>query len=82
MYDGVHKMWLTMIFDASKYSLILEGTNRSSQMRFSIQPEPRPEQHMRTVSIDEIMLVHVKMIRGAKPPLEHYFSPTKKEPNS
>ncbi len=46
-------------------------------MRFSIQPEPRPEQHMQTVSIDEIMSA-CENDPGAKPPLEYYFSPTKK----
>jgi hypothetical protein len=47
-------------------------------MRFSIQPEPRPEQNMRTVSIDEILAV-CEDSSERKPPLEHYFSPTKKE---
>lgn len=47
-------------------------------MRFSIQPEPRPEQNMRTVSIDEI-LIACENDQGEKPTLEHYFSPTKKE---
>ena len=47
-------------------------------MRFSIQPEPRPEQRMRTLSLDELVsiLVHEP---GEKPQLEQYFSPTKKE---
>ena len=47
-------------------------------MRFSIQPEPRPEQNMRTVTIDEIMTVCENDL-GEKPPLEHYFSPVKKD---
>lgn len=47
-------------------------------MRFSIQPEPRPEQNMRTVSIDEILLA-CENDPGIKPPLEHYFSPTRKD---
>jgi hypothetical protein len=48
------------------------------KMRFSIQPEPRPEQNMRTVTIDEIVSA-CENDPGAKPTLEHYFSPTKKE---
>lgn len=47
-------------------------------MRFSIQPEPRPEHKMRTVTIDEIVNA-CENDPGSKPPLEHYFSPTKKE---
>jgi len=47
-------------------------------MRFSIQPEPRPEQNMRTVSIDDIVSA-CAYDPGTKPTLEHYFSPTKKE---
>ncbi len=47
-------------------------------MRFSLQPEPRPEQKIRTVSIDEIQSI-CENDSGDKPPLEHYFSPTKKE---
>jgi len=46
-------------------------------MRFSIQPEPRQEQNMRTVTIDEIVSA-CESDPGAKPTLEHYFSPTKK----
>jgi hypothetical protein len=46
-------------------------------MRFSIQPEQRPEQKMRTVSIDEVLHA-CENTPGTKPPLEHYFSPTKK----
>ncbi|MEA3462197.1 MAG: hypothetical protein U9R49_09985 [Bacteroidota bacterium] len=47
-------------------------------MRFSIQPEPRPEQRMRTVTIDEIVEA-CENDPGKKPILEHYFSPTKKQ---
>jgi len=47
-------------------------------MRFSIQPEPRPEQNMRTVTLDEILTV-CESDPGTKPALEHYFSPSKKE---
>lgn len=47
-------------------------------MRFSIQPEPRPEHNMRTVSIDDIVSA-CAYDPGTKPTLEHYFSPTKKE---
>jgi len=47
-------------------------------MRFSLHPEPRPEQHMRTVSLDEILTV-CESDPGTKPALEHYFSPSKKE---
>lgn len=47
-------------------------------MRFSIQPEPRPEQIMRTVSIDEILNA-CAYDPDAKPLLENYFSPTKKD---
>ena len=47
-------------------------------MRFSIQPEPRPEQSMRTLSLDEILSLY-QHESGDKPQLEHYFSPTKKE---
>ena len=46
-------------------------------MRFSIQPEPRPEQRMRTLSIDEVQAI-CEYEAGVKPLLEHYFSPTKK----
>jgi len=47
-------------------------------MRFSIQPEQRPEQRLRTVSIDDV-LVACENASGTKPPLEHYFSPDKKD---
>jgi len=47
-------------------------------MRFSIQPEPRPEQNLQTVTIDEVLNI-CEQDTGRKPPLEYYFSPTKKE---
>ena len=47
-------------------------------MRFSIQPEPRPELRIRTVSIDEVLSLGEK-IEGERPQLEHYFSPTKRD---
>ena len=47
-------------------------------MRFSIQPEPRQEQHMRTLTIDEIVSVFERDQAG-KPILEHYFSPTREQ---
>ena len=46
-------------------------------MRFSIQPDQRPEQRMQTVSIEEVVRA-CENAPGGKPPLEHYFSPTKK----
>ena len=46
-------------------------------MRFSLQPEPRPEHRLRTVSIDEIVSL-CSMEEEHTPLLEHYFSPTKK----
>jgi hypothetical protein len=47
-------------------------------MRFSLQPEPRPEHRLRTVSIDEIVSL-ISQEEKHSPLLEHYFSPTKKE---
>ena len=47
-------------------------------MRFSLQPEQRPEQRMRTVSIDEILSLGESLPED-RPALEHYFSPTRKE---
>lgn len=47
-------------------------------MRFSLQPEPRPEQSLRTVTLDEIMEA-CEFVAGEKPTLEHYFSPPKKQ---
>lgn len=47
-------------------------------MRFSIRPEPSPEQRIRSVTIDEILSVSSKL-PGDRPRLEHYFSPTRKE---
>lgn len=46
-------------------------------MRFSLQPEPRPQQNMRTVTINEIAAA-IENGYGARPVLEHYFSPPKK----
>ena len=53
------------------------SSNFFFQMRFSLQPEPRPEQSIRTVSIDEILVICGHERQG-KPPLEKYFSPSKK----
>ena len=47
-------------------------------MRFSLQPEPRPEHRLRSVTIDEILSLSSQE-EEHRPPLEHYFSPTKKE---
>lgn len=47
-------------------------------MRFSLEPEPRPEQRLRTLTIDEIVSV-VSEFPDEKPHLEYYFSPSKKE---
>ena len=47
-------------------------------MRFSLQPEQRPEHRLRTVSIDEILSIFSNEAHK-KPPLEPYFSPTKRE---
>jgi hypothetical protein len=46
-------------------------------MRFSLQPEERPEQRMRTLSIEEVLAI-IEHEAGDRPLLEHYFSPTKK----
>lgn len=46
-------------------------------MRFSLQPEPRPDQIIRSVSIDEILAI-CEQGTEEKPLLEHYFSPPKK----
>lgn len=46
-------------------------------MRFSIQPEPRQELNMRTVTIEEIINV-CDSDPASKPRLEHYFSPSRK----
>lgn len=46
-------------------------------MRFSIQPEPRPELHLQTVTLDELMEA-CGDDPGKRPTLEHYFSPTKR----
>ena len=47
-------------------------------MRFSIRPEPRQEQKMQTLSIEEVILACEHDL-GARPTLEHYFSPTKRK---
>ena len=47
-------------------------------MRLSLQPEHRPEHHLRSVTIDEILSLSSHEEKH-RPPLEHYFSPTKKE---
>lgn len=47
-------------------------------MRFSLEPEPRPEQRLRTLSIDEIVSV-VSKFPDDKPHLEYYFSPPRKD---
>lgn len=47
-------------------------------MRFSIQPEQRPEQKMRMVSIEDVVQA-CENAPMTKPPLEYYFSPSKKE---
>ncbi len=47
-------------------------------MRFSIEPNQRPEYRLRTVSIDEVLSLFSKEA-SKRPPLEHYFSPTKRE---
>jgi len=46
-------------------------------MRFSLQPEPRPEFSMRTLSLDDIIAV-CEREPGSRPALEHYFSPDRK----
>jgi len=51
-------------------------------MGISLRPdqhqEQKPEQRMRTLSIDDIVAL-IEHDTGDKPLLEHYFSPTKKE---
>ncbi len=47
-------------------------------MRFSLQPDQRPEYRLRTVSIEEVLSLGEKLT-GDRPQLEYYFSPTKKE---
>lgn len=46
-------------------------------MRFSLQPEQRHEQHMRTVSLDEI-LSGIDRGMEQRPALESYFSPPRR----
>lgn len=45
-------------------------------MRFSFQAEPRQEQNIRTVTIEEILSIY-ECDGRTKPGLENYFSPTK-----
>ena len=47
-------------------------------MRLSLQPEPRPEHRLRVVTIDEIVSL-CSNEEEHRPPLEYYFSPSKKE---
>jgi hypothetical protein len=47
-------------------------------MRFSLQPEQRPQMRMQTVSIEEIV-TRLERNSEHRPPLEHYFSPDRKE---
>jgi len=47
-------------------------------MRFDLQPEQRPEQEMKILSIEEIISL-LEFQGGERPLLEHYFSPTKKD---
>lgn len=47
-------------------------------MRFSLQPEQRPEMRMQTVSIEEIV-TRLERNSDHRPPLEYYFSPDRKE---
>jgi hypothetical protein len=47
-------------------------------MRFDLQPQQRPEQGMRILSIEEVISL-LEFQGGDRPLLEHYFSPTKKD---
>ncbi len=47
-------------------------------MAMSLIPQQQPRQQMRTVTIEEILLLLVNE-SGTKPKLENYFSPTRKE---
>ena len=47
-------------------------------MSLSLRPEQRPEMRMHTVSIEEILKLAENYSEG-HPPLENYFSPTRKE---
>ena len=47
-------------------------------MSLTMMPGQRPEQRMQTFTIDEIILLGDR-IRKDQPPLENYFSPTRKE---
>ncbi len=47
-------------------------------MDLSLRPQQRPEQRMHTVTIEEILSLGDRM-DDRRPPLEHYFSPTRRE---
>ncbi len=47
-------------------------------MRFSLHPQQRPELRFRSLSIHEILNI-CEHSPGERPPLEYYFSPTRKE---
>lgn len=47
-------------------------------MAMSLVPRMIPEQRMHTVTIEEILALG-EQIESIQPPLEHYFSPTRKE---
>ena len=47
-------------------------------MAMSLVPQMIPEQRMRTVTIEEILALG-EQIESIQPPLEHYFSPTRRE---
>lgn len=47
-------------------------------MAMSLVPQLLPEQRMHTVTIEEILSIG-EQIEGIQPPLEHYFSPTRRE---
>lgn len=47
-------------------------------MDLSIRPHQRPEQRMHTVTIEEIIMLG-EQADDHRPPLEHYFSPSKRE---
>jgi len=46
-------------------------------MALSLIPQQQPEHRMHTVTIDEIISL-AEMVDGRQPPLENYFSPTRK----
>jgi len=47
-------------------------------MAMSLVPQMLPEQRMLTVTIEEILTLG-EQVESIQPPLEHYFSPTRKE---